>query len=116
MTEDDGDHYREQDQNFVARAKGVLDRTEESVDPTMRARLRQARLRALESSPSLLPRFVWATATVTVLVAALWLSQPVVLSPAPPLEDIEILASMDDIEFYDDLDFYHWLVDANAAS
>lgn len=115
MTEDDGDHYREQDHDFVARAKGILDRTEESVDLTMLVQLRQARLRALESSPSRLPRFVWATATMTVLVAALWLTQSVVLSPAPPLEDIEILASTDDIEFYDDLDFYHWLADENVA-
>ena len=120
MMRDDEDHFEDQNRDFVARAKGALDRAEESMDPAILARLRQARLRALESSPRRLPRFVWAgglaSATVGVLVAALWLTQPAVLSPAPPLEDIDILASTEDLEFYDDLDFYYWLADADVAS
>jgi hypothetical protein len=32
-----------------------------------------------------------------------------------PLEDFELVTSVEDVELAEDLDFYHWLADDDAA-
>ena len=109
----------EKDHEFTATAKRVLDRSLESIEADTLARLRQARQRAVESAPARVPRFVWAgglaTAFAALLVAAVLLFQPVSPSSVPTLEDVEILASSEGLDFYDELEFYHWLADAEFA-
>lgn len=109
----------EKDQEFIASAKQVLDRSLEDIDAHTLSRLRQARHRAIESAPTRVPPFVWAggvaTAFAALVLAAVLLFPSGAPSPVPTLEDVEILASSEDLDFYDELEFYHWLADAEFA-
>ncbi len=109
----------ETERRFIESAKAHLDRTVDGLDGRTLARLREARRRALEASPRRVPWLMWAggfaTACVALLVASLWLFSPTTPGPTPGLEDVEILASSEDLGFYDDLDFYHWLADEELA-
>jgi len=103
------------DQEFVARARQVLDRTLDNVDSAAELRLQRARLSALDGRPTRM-RWLWiggaALASVAVLAVMLWISSP---APEPhaavPLEDFELVTSVENVELAEDLDFYHWLAD-----
>lgn len=107
-----------EDREFIARAKAALDRAVDEMDHGTSLRLQRARLSALEG-PRRRPWILWAgatTASVAMLALVLWLRQP---APAPhasvPLEDFELVTSVEDVELAEDLDFYHWLADDDAA-
>ncbi|MDE2091298.1 MAG: hypothetical protein KGJ08_05305 [Gammaproteobacteria bacterium] len=97
----------------------------EQLDPRILARLREARMRAVESATlhrtSWRPRS-WALSTgaTAVLLAALasgvlWWNQS--SQPAVPFatgnnnEDMSIVLGNDNLDMYADMDFYHWLQD-----
>ena len=108
----------ERDQALLAKAKAVLDRQAEDLDPRMAARLHAARRQALEASRQL----GWAPwlaasgfATAAALVAVLWWKQPQPQPPLPVAEELELLASAEGLEFYDDLELYVWLAEAGGA-
>ncbi len=107
-------------QDLINSAKSILDRSLDNLDGQTLARLREARRGALKSTSKSLPRLVWAggfaTVGVVLVLAALWVLQPTPPSLLATLEDVEILASSEDLDFYDDLDFYHWLANADLAS
>ena len=50
-----------------------------------------------------------AVSLVLVLGISLRMTMDITLTPTPALEDIPLLTATDDIEFYNDLDFYQWL-------
>lgn len=107
-----------EDREFIAQAKSVLDRSVNEFDHGTSLRLQRARLSALDS-PRGRPWLLWAgatTASVAALVLVTWLRQP---APAPhasvPLEDFELVTSVEDVELAEDFDFYHWLADDDAA-
>lgn len=111
------EHDREQE--LVARARAQLDRDVEALDETTRARLGAARLRALDA-PGERRRFAVpggllaasAGAAALLLVVSTWRQQARRdLAPGDDLDDVEILAAADDLELYDDLDFYRWLAE-----
>jgi hypothetical protein len=110
------------DDAIARRARQVLDRRAEELDETERARLRAARLRALdalaERRPLAIRRGLAAAgvgALGLMLVTSWWIRQPGPdLGAADGLEDLDILAAADDLELYDDLDFYRWLADSEA--
>jgi hypothetical protein len=59
-----------------------------------------------------------ATAAAGVLGLVLWLGGPHGPGPTasvPPMEDMELLASGEDVDFYADLDFYLWLAEDGGA-
>lgn len=109
---------RDKEKKFAGSVKAVLDRSLEDLDGSVQVRLREARRKALESTPKGIPAFLWAggfaTASVLVLVTGLWLFQPA-SSPVMSLEDVEVLAAAEDPEFYDELDFYHWLAETDRS-
>jgi len=93
----------------------------DQLDNTIAARLRAARLRAVEAAGKKNERMAWVrpvgglvTATLVVGVAAsLWMANPSV--PKHGIEDMEILASVESPEFYQDLEFYLWLEERARA-
>jgi hypothetical protein len=105
---------------FLEQARRELDRAAGDLDMVTAARLRAARLRALDVPRVPRWRHSWLVATgglaaaglVAVVAGLLWLSPPA----APPVnvaavdaEDVELLDSQESPDFYADLDFYDWL-------
>lgn len=108
----------ERNPTLLAKAKAVLDRQVQDLDPRMAARLQAARRQALEAGPQ--PGWMpWLAtsgfATAIVLITVLWWKQPQPQPPLPAMEEFELLASAEGLEFYDDLELYVWLADAGGA-
>lgn len=104
------------DDRLLRDIKKTLDQSNAVLDGDTLARLRQARHQALDAaetrrSPFVLWGPVTAMASVAMLSLSLWLYQaesaPVNMMAG--LEDIELLAANEDIDFYENLDFYLWL-------
>jgi hypothetical protein len=109
----------EREDAFVDEVRRMLDQSGSEVDARVRMRLRSARLRALEAAQEHVPWYVriprWvgagALATVMVLIIAvtLWLSAERSALTARQVEDMELMATHEQLEMYKDLDFYRWL-------
>lgn len=107
------------DETLAQRLGEVLRESEHELDALTLARLRAARLRALQSAQ---PRRRWLLATTGLLgtaaalllaLGAWWLQLPA-QTPAA-LEDLPLLSAAEELELLDDLDFYLWLeFDAQA--
>ena len=112
------DHNEDELINLSRRA---LDRRADQLDDIVVARLRAARLRATEVAARKNERPAWinpigglVTATLVVGVAtSLWMANPTF--PKQGIEDMELLASAESPEFYQDLDFYLWLEEQARA-
>ena len=113
----------DRDERLIRQVKTDLDHSVDALDNETINRLRQIRQAALrQTKPSTMPFRWWIPAgafasalLVGLLTVSLWFEQ------APPeayavLEDVEMLSTVDDIEFFDELEFYQWLnVDAQAG-
>lgn len=110
---------------FVETVKRALDELERDLDSTTLARLRAVRQRALanykdsrwwRTPTGWVPAGALAAALAGVAIAAfMWLSVPPSGLPPTGIEDLELLAAQDSIEFYADLDFYYWLTTHSDA-
>lgn len=112
--------FNKQDERFIARAKQLLDHRVEDLDTATTQRLQHARLQVLDARPDRRWWTVWAgglaMAAIAVLSLSIWLTQPVHERHHPPLlDDIELITSVENIELAEDLEFYHWLADANTT-
>ena len=104
---------RDKEQQFIDGIKAGLDRSVEELDALPLARLKAARLAALDSPRQQAnwfsrQRMVMATAMSTLLVVSVWLLQ----SPEKgklPMDDLPLLTASEDFELYRDLEFYQWL-------
>jgi hypothetical protein len=108
------------DERFVAGAKQLLDNSVKELDATIRRRLQYARLQALDARPVRSWWTVWAgglaVAAVGALSLSLWLTQPVHERPhSPALDDFELITSAENVDLAEDLEFYHWLADADTT-
>jgi hypothetical protein len=111
---------REQ-RSIERRAVDTLEQSLDELDVTTRARLRAARLRALEATSSRLrwPNWITAAGFASAVSLSLFLTtgslytQNVQLTN--PVQDIEILVEIESIDFYDDLEFLEWLHDSAPA-
>lgn len=101
----------EQDDNrFIEQVKQQLDQQAEQLDELTTARLRTARLQALDVAHQ--PRKFWLPAFGTATAAAIALAVVVWHSPAEwpgAFEDMDIMASGEDLELIEEMDFYDWL-------
>jgi len=104
------------DPAFIAKLKTVLDQSTDLLDVRTRARLLAARRTALaEAAPLfILPRWflpVGAAATLAAVGAiGVWWMQPATPTVmAASVEDAELLFATDNIDLYQNLDFYRWL-------
>ncbi len=115
------------EQELREATRRLLQESERACDELTVARLRAARLRALDARRSrfLLPSWKaisgFATAgAVAALAGILWFNLPSDL-PIPrgnetAIADIEMLATKESPEFYTDIEFYDWLASEPDAS
>lgn len=113
------DQHQDSERRLVAAAKELLDEQLTRLDQPIVDRLSRARREAAQArrKPA---RLLWvgglAAACVGLLAVSLWIWQPAVPQPVPDPEDLEILASAEDLDLYEDLDFYSWLADADVRT
>lgn len=102
----------------VEAARQVLDTRARDLDEITSARLRAARLRALDARPVPRWRSQWVAlaGVATAAIAVVLVAGPLWLRPAGPpplsvagLEDLELLSTREHPEFFGDLEFYDWL-------
>jgi hypothetical protein len=63
-----------------------------------------------------MPTTAVAELTVLALASVMWFTAPAPELPPTEVEDLELLAAQDNLDFYADLDFYYWLTTSNDAS
>ena len=101
--------------DFLRQVKNSLDESVEQIEAATLTRLRAARRTAIEAGQAsrqpawLLPAGGLATvAVVTALAVNLLISTPE-SAAMPGLEDMALMADSEELEFYEELDFYIWL-------
>ena len=113
MTTDD------RDRQLIGAARADFERQVEGLDARTARRLQTARRRALEASPSRgwMPWLAaGGVAAAAGLAGVLWFAQPVTHPPVSDPEEFELVTAGESLEFYDELEFYHWLADRNSTS
>ena len=107
---------------FLDKMKHTLDTAAEEIDDATQTRLRAIRREALAVREAPYRSAWWVNAgglatvaTLTILTVSLWTVTPDEAVFIPPLEDIALLSDQDELEFYEDLDFYLWLDDEKDA-
>ncbi len=107
------------EQQFVSRIREALDQSAEQLAPGGRARLSRMRHEAVtRQAERRAPRRSWrwaaglaAASAAAVLMLILPLNRPAEKTPLAAIDDMEILASSDPLEIYEDMEFYSWLSD-----
>lgn len=103
---------------FEQRAQAMLQESAEQLDGATRSRLTQARHSALEvvkqrqSKPWMWLMPATGAAAAAVLAVVLVMNparQQVEQAALEPVDEFEILAAEDSLEFYRDVEFYAWL-------
>jgi hypothetical protein len=115
----------EKEARFLEKARQSLLATEDRLEANTLSRLREARHRAVEAADARGRGFFripnWAriggvaTAAAAILVFMIWFDTPKQDLPVKNADDIEIVLnvdSADNIDLYEDLDFYEWLAGA----
>lgn len=99
-------------------AKRILDTLPENLDVQTLSTLRQARRRAIQSPEKKIPWLVPAAglAMVCAFVAVLLLQgKPQSNEISWVMEDLDLLATTESLDFYGDLEFYSWLEEREGA-
>lgn len=107
-----------EEQDFLKNVKQVLDRQAETLDAGCINTLRDARRKALQGRHS--RRKPWVIALPSALTAVLSLSLLLWYIDEPthktdPIEDLAIVVSEQNLEFYQEMDFYTWLAELENA-
>jgi hypothetical protein len=115
----------EKEARFLERARQSFLASEEQLDAASASRLRDARRKAVEAAGVRGKGFFripnWArigsvaTAAAAVLVFMIWFDTPKQDLPVKSADDLEIVLnvdSADNMDLYEDLDFYEWLAGA----
>ena len=109
---------------WTQRIRQQLDTSARDLDAATLSRLNQARQAALQAAPKPQPRrWLWqatfASAFSLAMAIAIWPRLVPEQLPAPPTgtlpEDFTMLAGSENLELYEELDFYAWL-DAQPSS
>ena len=106
------------EQEFLRQVRQHLDQHAETLDAPTAARLRAARERALDASPR--PGLRWlpvtglATAAAAVLAVLIW--QHGITDLPLSAQDWDMLASGEELELFEDWEFYAWLEELQANS
>jgi hypothetical protein len=111
------------DRSLTNSIRQVLDNSTEELDVDISRRLRLARYRALDSYEEKhsywKPAGGFALASMLLVAIGVWLfgGNERGNGMAQILEDLELIASSDSLQLYDDLEFYQWLdvVEDNAG-
>ena len=111
----------DREDKFVENVLSTLDKSARELDPAISNRLRHIRRQALERGTSrvwtgLGPLFRFpaaglATAAVVLLATFLYIVNPFGNPMQNGFDDAEIIVTNDNLEFYEQLDFYRWLTE-----
>jgi hypothetical protein len=116
------------DRQFLERIRDELDAAVEAHPPALQGRLRAARREALSAAarhatPRLWIPAVAASLFAVVAITSLWMppagqpdSTTEALLQAASDVDMQMLKAGDDIEFYQNLEFYYWLEQEQAGA
>lgn len=115
------------EQDFLKQVKQALDESTDNLDAAARSRLNQARqaaLQELKKSPRHRTKAWWmipaggtAVAAIAVLSSVLYFrTSGLVALPHDGINDLEIVASRDQLDMYENLDFYLWLVEEETSA
>lgn len=105
-------------EKFENKVKAYLDESVEDLSPDITRRLQQARYAAIEKSQtrsiwSFYPHAATAVVAIAVISISINLSQKNMVESVLAMEDeIELLASNDNLELMEDLEFIQWLVES----
>jgi len=104
----------EKEAAFTASAKGLLEEGLREMDSRVLTRLGEVRRKAIASDkkapiPWMLPATGIAAACAVLLAFFIWVKVPQKGASFPAMEDLELLAAPESLEFYEDLAFYSWL-------
>jgi len=112
----------EKEARFLEKARQGFLASEEHLDAGTLSRLRDARVRAVEVTGDRGRGFFWipnwvriggvATAAAAVLVFMIWFDTPKQELPVKSPDEVEIVLNADNMDLYEDLDFYEWLAGA----
>jgi len=112
------------DEQFLEKVKQNLNVRTENLDEKILYRLNKMRYQALheekEKKRKMFPAFRWvragalSTLGVAIALMLIWVHShhPTLLFKNP--EDFEIVSSQDQMELYEDLDFYKWLAASDS--
>jgi len=105
------------------RSKELFEESLARIDARTRSRLTQARHAALdELNRRHSSRWLWAPAgglAAAAAIAAFLIARPGIESTTPgtpPLEELEAVAGVENIELLEDVEFYAWLAEQNGAT
>ena len=112
--------FQHEDEQFIARAKQVLEQGVAEIDHPTVLKLQRARFAACEAGPTRRWWILWAgglaMASVAILALVLGTKQPVLENHhAPVLEDMDLVMSAENVELAEDLEFYHWLANDDVT-
>jgi hypothetical protein len=105
---------------ILERIRETLEKSVDTIDTETQYRLTQARKSALSPGrrqrfnlwPSFRLSFAILCAATVVLVFTIWYQpSPTVQPVISGIEDVEILANTDSLEFFAEIDFYFWLAE-----
>jgi type VI protein secretion system component VasF len=110
----------ENDQAFLHNSKQLLDKQLAQLDAETTNELIRRRRRILADQQPTSSRWnTWpsyaATAAVLVVATAIWLQVPKATLDDSLQEDIALLTADEDLDFFEEIEFYQWL-DAERAS
>ncbi len=113
------------DKKFEEHAKKALDESVDALDRDTLNKLRMMRRSALDATGPKervwdwhwlrMPAGAMLMAALIVLITFTMFDKPQPLAPLP-IEDLEILASNEDAEFFAELEFYEWLADEENSA
>lgn len=105
------------DEQLKHAIKQQLDQEAEQLDADSQRKLRMARAAALEAAEKPRRGKLWLDVAMVGMVAglavALYLVTPEQAQLAPVFDDLEMLAGVEEPEFYQELEFYYWLEEQN---
>lgn len=108
------------DEKLVSNVCNALDDSVQRIDAETSQRIIAAREQALAKSPkgfSMPKIFAMAATTFSIFIAVLIVNTQLNQSLEPvDTHSIEIAATQDTIELYEELEFYTWLVDEDITS
>jgi len=114
------DNHNVNDEKLVSQVCDALDDSVNRIDAETSQRIIAARENALKRTPKKfsLPKLFTAAATafsilIAVVIVASQLNQPV---ETEDTQAIELVATQDAIELYEELEFYTWLVEEDVTS
>jgi ferric-dicitrate binding protein FerR (iron transport regulator) len=112
-------NFSEQEDRFLEKAGQSLRASEDRLDTATLSRLRAARAKAVEAAgerdrgffriPGWARAGAFATAAAAVLVFAVWVDPPKQELPVKSVDEFEMALYADNLELYEDMDFYEWL-------